>query len=357
MHYFTFADKDATLYEASASMNTGLDEILEVEKSMNFSGTVINVSRSVLKFDLSAISSSIVAGTIPTDATYYLNMYDAGSSGLLVNQDLHAFPVSQSWAMGQGHYYDYPQTTAGTSWTYRDTNSQWISGSVDVGGTWYSGSTFEATQSFTLDSNDMRMNVTDIVNNWLSESISNEGFIVKRSMTDEASTTHLGIFKYFSRDTNTIYPPKLEVAWDNSSWSTGSLEPLSSTELEDHVVYFKGLKPEIKKDSKVKFRLVGKERFPARTWATSSVNLTVKTLPSGSTYYSVRDAVTEDVIIPFDTYSKVSCDSTGNYFTLWANGLQPERYYRVIIKVVTDEDNVNEIVQYHDENILFKVVR
>jgi len=85
--------------------------------------------------------------------------------------------------------------------------------------------------------------------------------------------------------------------------------------------------------------------------------LTVNTLPSGSTYYSIRDAVTEDIIIPFDTYSKVSCDSTGNYFTLWANGLQPERYYRVIIKVVTDADTVNENVQYHDENILFKVVR
>jgi len=123
------------------------------------------------------------------------------------------------------------------------------------------------------------------------------------------------------------------------------------------VIYFKGLKPEIKETSKVKFRVVGKPRFVTRTWATSSANLTVNTLPSGSTYYSIRDAVTEDIIIPFDTYSKLSCDSTGNYFTLWANGLQPERYYRVIIKVVTDEDAVNENVQYHDENILFKVVR
>ena len=115
MRYFVFADKDATLYEASSSMNTGLDEILEIEKSMNYSGTVINVSRPVIKFDLSEVSASIVNGTIPANARFYLNLYDAGSDELLVAQDLYAYPISMSWTMGQGHYYDDPQTTAGVS--------------------------------------------------------------------------------------------------------------------------------------------------------------------------------------------------------------------------------------------------
>ena len=110
-----YADKDATLYEASSSMNTGLDEILEVEKAMNLAATTINVSQPVIKFDLSEISSSIVSGIIPTTARFYLNMYDAGSSGLLVTQSLFAYPVSQSWQMGQGQYFDDPQTTAGAS--------------------------------------------------------------------------------------------------------------------------------------------------------------------------------------------------------------------------------------------------
>ena len=30
MHYFTFAEKDTTLYQVSGSMNAGLDEIIEV---------------------------------------------------------------------------------------------------------------------------------------------------------------------------------------------------------------------------------------------------------------------------------------------------------------------------------------
>jgi len=134
MRYFIFADKDATLYEASSSMNTGLDEILEVEKAMNLAATTITVSRPVIKFDISEISSSIVSGIIPTTARFYLNLYDAGSAGLLVTQSLFAYPVSQSWQMGQGHYYDEPKTTTGVSWRYRDPNTEWISGSSDVGG-------------------------------------------------------------------------------------------------------------------------------------------------------------------------------------------------------------------------------
>ena len=54
MHYFIYADADATLFEGEStqSRNTGLDEILEVRKDMNAAGTVINVSRALIKFDL-----------------------------------------------------------------------------------------------------------------------------------------------------------------------------------------------------------------------------------------------------------------------------------------------------------------
>ena len=53
MHFFEFAQKDSTLYEGQAtqSVNTGLDEILEVRKDMDDSGQTINVSRIVIQFD------------------------------------------------------------------------------------------------------------------------------------------------------------------------------------------------------------------------------------------------------------------------------------------------------------------
>ena len=120
----------------------------------------------------------------------------------------------------------------------------------------------------------------------------------------------------------------------------------------------KSLRPEYKEKSKVKFRIVGRERYPTKSYSnTASEYLTAKYLPSGSveniggtgTYYSVRDTQTEDVIIPYGTGSMVSCDSTGNYFNLWMNGLQAERYYKFEFKVVSGSNTVDETIQYFED--------
>ena len=117
----------------------------------------------------------------------------------------------------------------------------------------------------------------------------------------EHDTSHQGNLKFFSRETNTIFPPKLEVEWDDSSWNTGSLSALSATDLDRLKIYFQNLKPEYKEKSKVKFRVVGRELYPTRGFDTTPAALTVKYLPSGSrtlqqgAYYSVKDAETEDV--------------------------------------------------------------
>ena len=96
MHYFTFAEKDATLYEKSGSLNSGLDEILEIRKDVSTAGDVITVSRAVIKFDLSTISKLKTAGTIKDTAKYYLNLFDARPTALATSQSLYAYPVSQS---------------------------------------------------------------------------------------------------------------------------------------------------------------------------------------------------------------------------------------------------------------------
>ena len=72
MHYFEFAEKDSTLYEASSSLNAGLDEILEVRKDVSDTGTSVDVSRILIRFDLTYISQSVSSGLI-TNPKYYLN--------------------------------------------------------------------------------------------------------------------------------------------------------------------------------------------------------------------------------------------------------------------------------------------
>ena len=377
MHYFTFAEKDATLYEKSGSLNSGLDEILEIRKDVSTAGDVITVSRAVIKFDLSTISKLKTAGTIKDTAKYYLNLFDARPTALATSQSLYAYPVSQSWTMGDGRSYDDPVTTEGCSWFYRNGENAgllWTEESSS-GGSWYSNNdgAYEMSHSFGFKSKDMRMDVTGIVNAWLDETIPNEGFILKRSGSyydpittsgsfgnndsgsDEGNSTRFGNFSFFSTDTHTIYPPTLEAVWDDSKWTTGSLDALTKSNIEDMVIYMKGLRPEYNEKSIAKFRVVGRERFPDKTYSTTADNLTIKYLPSGSSFYSILDAETNDVIVPYGSGSKLSCDSDGNYFLLRMDGYKPERYYKIEYRIQSGSATDEETDQYFDEGFTFKV--
>ena len=391
MHYFIYADKDATIYSGSlvdesvGRKNTGLDEILELDKRVSpyvqgITGTTDSVSRVLLQFDLTEISRSISAETIPdTDFSqlkFYLNLYVVSSSGVPLEYTVCAYPVSQSWTMGVGRKYDYPITEDGATWHWTDSSgsTEWDS----AGGSWKryasgSGVDLEKSQSFSYETADVRLDVTAIVKHWIDgfqymtdgyvggspdsasyteyESIPNYGFLLKRTASVESDSSGYGLLQFFSRDTHTIYPPKLEVCWDDSSWSTGSLSAVDTTGSE-YLLYMKELRSEYKETSKTRFKVVGRERYPTKTFATSSDYDGVKYLPSGTTYYSVKDVHTNETLVPFDTYTKVSCNSDGNYFDLWMAGLQPERYYKFVFKV-----EEHGLVDYHDNDFIFKVVR
>ena len=382
MHYFEFGKRDATIYSGgtTASINTGLDEILEINKVVNENGSVQNVSRVLIDFDLSYISQSVIDGKMPTTTKFYLNLFDATSEEVESEQPLHVYMVSGSWKQGTGKLDHDPVTSDGVSYQYRDHDAKtpWVTGSVLTdGGTWFTGSQgsqYEVSTSFdlTFDKKDVRADVTDLVWNWIysGSTFPNNGFIVKRESSGSYSTTfgydtngqegdssRLGNLKYFSRETHTIYPPKLEAVWDDSSWSTGSLSALSSTDLENLKVYFKNIRPEYQENSIVKFRVVGRELYPSSSFSTTPGELTIKYLPSASAYYSIKDAETEEVIVPFGSGSRISCDTTGNFFRVQMNAFQAERNYRFIVKVVSGSGTLDEQINYYDDGYEFRVVR
>ena len=103
-----------------------------------------------------------------------------------------------------------------------------------------------------------------------------------------------------------------------------------------------------------KFKVYGRNRIVAKTYSTSSQYGATNTnyLPQ-TTYYSIRDVSTDEVLIDFDDYTKVSCDSTGNFFNFRLSTLQPERFYKFSFKVVS-----GATTQYFDDGkFQFKVVR
>jgi hypothetical protein len=350
MYYFVTSSKDATLYLQQPSQNTGRDEILEVSKT--YYGNLKDVAHTLIKFDTDTLSSKISSGEVTmSEATLLLR--ECESDEVPLDYTIYANIVSGSWEMGIGTRFD-DITSDGVSWKQRNNNVEWldddyatgVTGSLNgYGGTWFTGS--ESTQSFSYESTDISMDVSASLNEWISGTYSNEGFILRHSSVFENDTNDYGQLKFFSKETNTIYQPKIRIGWDDSYFTTGSLTELSEDDIK---VTFKRLKSTYKVNSKPKVLVFGRELYPLKTYTNEFAYNDVKFLPS-TTYYQVKDAITDEVIIPFSNYSKVSCDSNGNFIRLNLENWETNREYYIEIKV--DRDGVVEY--FSDKDLTFLV--
>jgi hypothetical protein len=260
--------------------------------------------------------------------------------------------------MGNGTRFDDISTT-GVTWTYRDGQSaiDWITTNLatgsdsnpndGTGGTWYT--IVSASQSFNYETADLNMNVKGIVNQWLSGSLPNDGFILKYSSSLENNTSDYGQLKFFSKETYTIHQPKLVVSWDDQTIATGSLQPLDVVS-NDIVVRVKNLSTNYKIGSIKKLRIVGREKYPVKTFTNSFSYNDIKYLPI-TTYYQIKDLLSDDIIIPFGEHSKVSCDSLGNFIELNFSNWEVNRTYKLEFKMLSDGDEI-----YYDDEITFGII-
>ncbi len=354
MHKFYTSSFDASIYLQQPDQNAGRDEILEVGKL--YYGTIKDIYRTVIKFDVSNLETG-------SGWKAYLNLKAANSEEIPLQYTIYANAVSQSWTMGTGTKFDNI-TTDGVSWKYRNGVDKWVSydttggtavytsnttGSANAeGGVWYlSGS---ASQSFNYESDDVRMDVTDMVNIWLSGSVSNNGLIVHHSLDAENDTLDYGVLKFFSKETNTIYQPKLEIVWDDSSIVTGSLSPVTGSAEEGYKVVVTNLKTQYEANTKVKVRVKGRDKYPSKSFGTTFSYDQSKYLPT-TTYYQLEDYITNEIIFPFGDYTKVSCDSTSNYFIMDLSTLPINRTYLLKLKIV--EGGISTII---DDKLKFEII-
>jgi hypothetical protein len=358
MHKFYTSSYDASIYLQQPDQNAGRDEILEVGKL--YYGDIKDIYRTLIKFDVSSISSSIASGEITGSWKAFLNLKSANSEEIPLEYTIYANAVSQSWTMGTGTKFDNISTD-GISWKYRNGIDKWVSydttggtavytsnttGSANAeGGVWYlSGS---ASQSYSYEPDDVRMDVTDMVSLWVSGSVLNNGMIVHHSLNAENDTIDYGVLKFFSKETHTIYEPKLEIVWDDSSFITGSLTEIPS---ENFKIALTNLKAKYQKDTKVKIRVKGRELYPLRTFSGTFDYDNTNYLPTTS-YYQLEDYITNEIIYPFGEYTKLSCDSSGSYFILDLNTLPSNRVYKIKIKVI--QSGITYII---DDKSTFEIV-
>jgi len=372
MHHFIYSKKDSWIAELSSSANFGKDEILELKKEYD-KYALKGVSRILVQFDLAEVSQSVRNNNISNDtAKYYLKLYGTeGNKDSTAEYVLAAYPLSQSWEEGTGKKFNNPVTKDGVTWDNTnesfayaswskavfDTNSTSGSRSTTGGGVWITGSNRQASQSFSYQSTDMEMDVTDIVTNWFSTTASNNGFVVKFSGSQETDTTTRGEFKFFSSNTNTIYWPKLEVRWDDhkpcTGSNTGSLTQLTMSGLVDNYLYMKHLRKQYRETEKVKFRVGARKRYIQKTFSTSPQTVSGSFIPEGSGSYSIVDIASGETVVPFSAYTSMSCDATSNYFIQWLNGFSPDRIYKILYKLKYEDKQ--EII--YDDDFEFKVVR
>jgi len=378
MYRLFFAERDTTLYEKYPTQNTGIDQILELTKITSGS-KIQNVvqsqtlnSRFILDFgtQVNTLSQSIVTGEIPAlgnntnSASVFVTVKAATATDLLHSYTIEAYPVSESWVNGNGNFSDIPIQKFGASWEFKSgdqTADNWASlanvkqggdefATTRGGGTWFTGSGFESSQSFENESPDIRINVTDIVRQWISGSIPNNGFIFKRTKTDEESQEILGSIKFFGRESHTIFVPRLEVSYDNTTFpDTSSAEIASDT----YVPYIKNIKREYRTSEQTKFRVGVRPEFPDKAFQTSSFYLTGERLPTSS-YFSILDSVTDETIVPFDTTAtQIDCDINGSFMQIRMDSFMPERFYKIMLKI--ERDGGNDIQTFDD--FYFKVVK
>ena len=215
---------DGTSTNRSSGSNLGASPLLQVFalKDNLFTGSV-EWSRALLQFDIVDLSRSIfIDKTIPSSSvTYTLKMPNYQHGGTIpTSYELFVYPLSRSWTEGSGsdssRYRDY----GWASWLSSSSTQTWTNSGSDFLLTNYGS----GSQLFDRGQEDLEMNITEIVGNWLSSSIGvaglpNNGIIVKLGSTEENSAVTTYSTKMFhSRESKFVDRlPTIECRWDSDT--------------------------------------------------------------------------------------------------------------------------------------------
>jgi hypothetical protein len=199
-----------------------------------------SISRHLVKFDLTElqgkfqdfeINKSGVASyrlkfknCIPSDVLLSPeNEFDMLDKKIAASFDLIAFPINKDWDEGRG--YDLTNSSyvakqfgnvvlSGVSnWLSATTLTSWDEPGVFINPT--ASTPYYATQHFALGSEDIDMDVTQIVNDWLSGGSVNNGLAIGYSRPFELMSTDTRyISSFYTNKTNTAFKPYLEVNYN-----------------------------------------------------------------------------------------------------------------------------------------------
>lgn len=360
--------QDTTIYEKDPYRNAGLDQILELRKEGDSTTSDLTESRILMKFDISDLPTILSQNGISiNDISASLKLYTAQEYELPATYTIEAKALSNSWTNGSGYHY-FPagiqnqlSTTDGATWiTTQGTGSaQWTAASgtaiqyneTEGGGAWFTASI--ASQSFNYKTQDtINLDVTTLVKNWANNVYTNNGVVISyKNSTLTGSNTPLTNIQIHSSDTHTVYEPHLYISWTGSlTYNTGSLTQM--TYEDDPIVYVRSFNAEFIKDKKNRILIAARPKYPRPAFTQNSTFAGIKALPRNS-YYQIKDAHNDQIIIPYSEATKLNTNSSGSYFDFYTTMMYPERYYKFEIQA-----DFTDFTEYFSSNeFIFKIVK
>ena len=237
-----FATKDNTITNAfkdglatrGTGSNMGASDILEVFSIYGqANSTSSELARSLVEFNTTVISAARTAGTIPTagNVDFYFRMYDAEHVESTPRDFvLTVAAVSQSWNEGDGLDMNNYTDLGESNWIKASSTTNWDS----QGGTFLTASAYSQmhkSQSFDDGTEDLNVNVTSIVEEWLTANArKNYGFGVFLTSSQETAEESYYTKKFFARQSEFFHRrPVLEARWNDFVGDDSSNFYLSSS--------------------------------------------------------------------------------------------------------------------------------
>ena len=220
-----YANKDNTITNAfqqnlitrGTGANMGLSDVLETFSIYGqASATSTELERILIEFPVNEIIADRSNELIPESGkvSFVLNMYNAPNNQTTPRElQLVVLPVSSSWQEGTGldmeEYKDVTNNGNGSNWVNSAANTPWLR----EGGDYLDSPVY--SQTFPIGNEDLKIDITNLVEEWIAGTTPNYGVGVHLTSSQEA---------YYSR-----YYPRESVDFDTLAFLSGSAQSMQLT--------------------------------------------------------------------------------------------------------------------------------
>jgi hypothetical protein len=313
---------------------------------LSISAEVVSTGSSVSRIGGTDIYVKYLGGSYVTSSLFQTSISGTDVTTLLRN------PMG-TWAVaGTTHQIVLTASgSTGTSGSYEVSILTDTPSTVTIPLVVASGS-YAAVQGFNYQSSDVYLDVTNAVLGWIYGVIPNYGLILMHS--GESNNVDYGKLRFFSKESNTIYQPHLDVMWTDavSSPTASDGTALRMTDSSKPTVVSVNVNKEYKRGSIVRINVLARPKYPTKTFTNRASDYIEPMYLPLESYYAIKDAGTTETVMGFDAYTKLSSDAYGNYFTLDTTGLAQERYYTIDIM-----SEISGSVNTFSSPVIFKISR